>query len=800
MSCNCNAKYDNKIPCCCSTGFPTECTTTVCPDAQPCNQTVETDCIIYHGNNYDCIDIENNMTITEVIDNILGSLNLIDCTTTIPVGTFCYLVNNTRTTLSANFTYKDVFNQSITTTLLANQRTYVCSMETIVADSGIIITPSSLPCINSVGPGDCVNPAAYCHSITVVGASNFQYINYQGVLSETGIITDTVYYLCAWEGSVSVIPNTGVSAFSIYKSDDFCLGNTDCPLCSCYEVGTLLGCKLAYTTCDGTEITGYDLENTTVCVKANLIGLDRSYPCTAEPGHPYFTRLGTSCEMDSDCWPTLNLQAFNIDRFNPRQVIIWGSPYTPDPTVIPWMIDYGDGTTAYFTGSQTFNTIDDHIYATPFTGTIKIKAVDLGLIKTLYCSIAGQSFTTGSVTLIGSEFTKLVNLQSITNINWNLNSTALQIPRNLDTLYSLRGQITGDIADLPSTLTKISLLGAEANLLSGNIIDLPTGLTILRIDGLNTITGNVSTFPGAFDSQMVRIVIQGRNTISGNLSEFSTYTTLVEFDLKGFNTLVGSICNFNSIMQRIVILGYSSPSGNISCLTGSTALTALSLENDETDIYLPPGTGTTVTGDIANLPNSLITVTVAGLNTLYGDIMDMPTSTTYWMLRGENTITGDIATIPSTCVNFTHAGFSTLYGNIATIHSNFTRFYISFKAGGGSNLSGIIGDIHLMPKANLTQFSLYGNHHVNTYSASSVWHPNMNACIVQPTADRGTYFISTPQLDQLVIDLAATTWTATTSFDNAITLCGTRSATSNAAYTTLSAIPAPNNILITIAP
>lgn len=508
------------------------------------------------------------------------------------------------------------------------------------------------------------------------------------------------------------------------------------------------------------------------------------------------------CQDDTDCWPALNIQAAGIDRFNPRIVGIWGSPYTPNQAIIPWMIDYGDGTKSYFTGTKTFNTIDDHIYATPFTGTIKIKAISLELIKTLNCGITGQSFTTGSVTLIGSELTKLVNLQSITNVNWNLNSTALQIPRNLDTLYSLRGQITGDIADLPSTLTKISLLGAEANLLSGNIIDLPTGLTILRIDGLNTIAGKLSDLPSTFATQIVRIVIQGRNTIYGNLNEFSTYTTLVEFDLKGFNTVVGSICNFNSIMQRIVIQGYSSPSGNVSCLTGSTALIALVLENDEDDPLLPPGTGNTVTGDIANLPSSLITITVAGLNTLYGDIMDIPASTTYWLVRGENTITGDIATIPSTCVRFTHGGFSTLYGSIATIHPNFARFYISFKAGGTSDLSGITGDIHLMPKANLTQFSLYGNHHVNTYSASSVWHPNMNVCIVQPTADRGTYFISTPQLDQLIINLAATSWTVTTSFDNAITLCGTTSGgpAVTLALATLNAIPPPNDILITIAP
>jgi hypothetical protein len=82
MACNCNAKYDNKVPCCCSTGNRVVCTTTKCPDAQPCDATLESNCVIYNGNDYDCVGVENGMTVTNVIDIILETLNLIDCTTT----------------------------------------------------------------------------------------------------------------------------------------------------------------------------------------------------------------------------------------------------------------------------------------------------------------------------------------------------------------------------------------------------------------------------------------------------------------------------------------------------------------------------------------------------------------------------------------------------------------------------------------------------------------------------------------------------------------------------------------------
>lgn len=82
MSCNCNAKYDNKVPCCCVTEEPIICTTTTCPDAQPCDIIVETDCVVYDGPTYECAGIENGMILTEVIDIILAGANLIYCTTT----------------------------------------------------------------------------------------------------------------------------------------------------------------------------------------------------------------------------------------------------------------------------------------------------------------------------------------------------------------------------------------------------------------------------------------------------------------------------------------------------------------------------------------------------------------------------------------------------------------------------------------------------------------------------------------------------------------------------------------------
>jgi len=105
MSCNCGAKNNNKVPCCCSQGSPLVCTTTTCADAQVCNQTVESDCVIYTGPNISCSGITTGMTVTEVIDIILEQLNLINCS-------YCWNVTNDGS-LETTFEYVDADGETI---------------------------------------------------------------------------------------------------------------------------------------------------------------------------------------------------------------------------------------------------------------------------------------------------------------------------------------------------------------------------------------------------------------------------------------------------------------------------------------------------------------------------------------------------------------------------------------------------------------------------------------------------------------------------------------------------------------
>jgi len=108
MACNCSCSYNN-LPCCCPTGQTTICPTTVCPDAQPCFKEVDSQCIIYNGDDYECAGITTGMTVAEVVDIIITSLNL-NCTTTTTT------TSTTSTTTTSTTTSSTTTSTTSTTT------------------------------------------------------------------------------------------------------------------------------------------------------------------------------------------------------------------------------------------------------------------------------------------------------------------------------------------------------------------------------------------------------------------------------------------------------------------------------------------------------------------------------------------------------------------------------------------------------------------------------------------------------------------------------------------------------------
>jgi hypothetical protein len=178
-----------------------------------------------------------------------------------------------------------------------------------------------------------------------------------------------------------------------------------------------------------------------------------------------------------------------------------------------------------------------------------------------------------------------------------------------------------------------------------------------------------------------------------------------------------------------------------------------------------------LTGDIANIPPSITTFEAIGATTLYGDIKDIPTSVIDFDIFGDSitvNVTGDVATIPSSIQRFSVFGNSTIYGDIKDIPTNVT--YLTISSGntvtgdisllhpnmeyvviGGSNT--VSGDLSLIP-ANITYFNIEGNNTITTYSTSRVWAPNFNNLTIISTFSG---FDST-EADQILTDLANVPW------------------------------------------
>jgi hypothetical protein len=194
-------------------------TTTICP-AQPCDQTVETDCIIYNGNECETIGITNGMTVTEVVDIILDNLNLINCTTTLPPTCRCYLLISTLNAGSGyitNINYIDCNNTTQIVQLADNQRKYICC-KTFLTDLSSLswINFGWVSLICRVADDTCTtrNSSSICYSLTATGivgqTVSFQYIDSTGTKQTDSIsVGDPELKICAWEDSIDKTNGSG---------------------------------------------------------------------------------------------------------------------------------------------------------------------------------------------------------------------------------------------------------------------------------------------------------------------------------------------------------------------------------------------------------------------------------------------------------------------------------------------------------------------------------------------------------------------------------------------------------------
>jgi hypothetical protein len=245
-------------------------------------------------------------------------------------------------------------------------------------------------------------------------------------------------------------------------------------------------------------------------------------------------------------------------------------------------------------------------------------------------------------------------------------------PRNLTFLSNLNLSITyGNTSYLPSSLTYLNL--SDHNVLSGNTTGLPSGLTSYTIIGYNTISGDTSGLPRSGST-----IIYGNNTISGDISGLPNHASNI--DIGGNNTISGDTSGLPGYVKNLKIsqlydddsiLTGNTISGNISGFTG-TSLVSIHIAG-----------ANTISGNTTDIPttSSFSTLFLNGFNTLSGDITNIPSNIKTFQINGQNQLSGDISGYPNTLDFFDVRGNNTIYGS----WSSFTPSYLkAFYLGGGN--------------------------------------------------------------------------------------------------------------------
>ena len=241
--------------------------------------------------------------------------------------------------------------------------------------------------------------------------------------------------------------------------------------------------------------------------------------------------------------------------------------------------------------------------------------------------------------------------------------------------------------------------------------------TNLVYETFTMIARGLNSVDIAILSTLQYIIIWGDGTIttnSGSHTYSSPYTgniLIQSYDLTSISILVPSN-TLPQISQTDRHLEIETSQLNI--LDGLLSTTVYSQDVFYSgDISLLPSTLETfsaqynnLSGNISNLPTTLVHTSIDGENTITGNISNLPSTLEYLLLGGLNTITGDISVLPITVpqlTNFDVYGNNTLSGNINDVPSSLLiRIVIS-----GQNT--ISGDISLMSNPNLQIISIYGN-------------------------------------------------------------------------------------------
>jgi hypothetical protein len=358
------------------------------------------------------------------------------------------------------------------------------------------------------------------------------------------------------------------------------------------------------------------------------------------------------------------------------------------------------------------------------------------------------------------------------------------------TQYSYYGWVSGDNAALLSgsdflltNVLKVNIYGN--NTLSFNVNTLPSNCTFFSCDGSNTINGSIADVP----TNIEYLYLGGNNILSGNIRNIPS--TLIQLYCAGFNTLSGNISNLPATLTSFYVVGNNTINGALADL--KEGLLSFSIYSSG------------ITGSLADLPSTLVELVIHGVNTISGDISylnagmtildlangtlnitgnlsDLPSAMERFMINGTGvSVTGDLSSLPSTIQRFSVTGVNTIIGNLSSIPASCTYFWVL-----GYNT--ISGSLNSLP-AGMRIFNLGGNTTVSGYTAGKTWSSAMNTFTFIPSTGSG---LSTTEVDNLLIDFAASDWNTYGSGAGMIDCTGINAARSSASDAAVVALIAKN--------
>jgi hypothetical protein len=398
--------------------------------------------------------------------------------------------------------------------------------------------------------------------------------------------------------------------------------------------------------------------------------------------------------------------------------------------------------------------IISHTYPTPYTGNILIKSNDLSSITIFQPFDVTPIITNTSVRYLEIETSQINLLDGLltmgtlgNSIGYFLSGDISNLPPTLIQLAATYSNCSGDIINLPPNLQYFWVNGFnfnttnQINTITGNVANLPGTLTTITLGGSNTLSGNIQAVP----SSVVQIIISGLNVIAGNIGLMSTFThpNLNRIYIWGNNTISGDLGGISDSVTDIDLQGKNFVTGDIATLPPNL--------NSLIVLGISPG-GNTLYGNISTFTYSTLnTIKIHGNNTISGNIssLNLKFNATF-DIDGNNTITGNISTlgVPNTNNLITINGDNTIFGNIQNLPTNAANIEI-----GGNNV--ISGDLSLV---NLTTSGLVirGNNTITTFSNPNRVFSSLGKIIILSNVS-GVGFDSS-NIDRLLTSYANSTW------------------------------------------